>query len=181
MFSSGWRGLLSILALCRFSSISVLPAATMPLRTFSPSPILSLILSLHRSVSVPRFGIGESFRTKRKHLDFQRDGGGQRKLVDHADVDNRATGANLHTSILTNFSSARRRRFQLPSLAPLHPCIRTDLCGGVAPTTVFPGSAGLSRDLVEIRNVLWKNLRYEFARSCNRLKMKPPFKYRPLL
>lgn len=67
----------------------------------------------------------------------------------------------LHTSILTNFSSARRR-FQLPSLAPPHlPAferIYVEPGGwereeGEGPTTVFPGSAGLSRDLAEIRNV----------------------------
>jgi len=57
--------------------------------------------------------------------------GGQGKLVDHADVDNRASGgASLHTSILTNFSSARRR-FRLPTILPsIHSCIRGDLCGG---------------------------------------------------
>lgn len=116
MFSSeGTASLLSIpfpLVLRLFSSISVLPAAIMALRTLPLSPIRSLILSFPRFC--PAVWYRESFGTKRKHFDFQRDGGGQRKLVDHADVDNHATVANLHTSILTNFSSTRRR-FRLPS------------------------------------------------------------------
>jgi len=128
-----------------------MPVRTLFLSLSLPFALLPFLSIFHRSVSVLAVWYRESFRTKRKHFDFQRDDGGQRKLVDHADVDNRATGANLHTSILTNFSSAWRR-FRLPSLAPPHPCIRTDLWGG-EPTTVFPGSAGLSRDLVEIRNI----------------------------
>lgn len=115
------------------------------------SPFAPLFLSPQRFRLCPAVWYRESFRAKRKHFDFQRNDRGQRKLVDHTDVD-RAIGTNLHTWILTNFSSAWRR-FRLPSLAPLHLCISNGFMEGRRSTTVFPGPAGLSRDLAEIRNV----------------------------
>lgn len=48
------------------------------------SPFLSIAPSLSRRVASPRVDpiSRENFRTKRKHFDFRRDDGGQRKLVD---------------------------------------------------------------------------------------------------
>lgn len=140
-----------------------------PLSRF-PSSFLSLpypfslsFYVLFLSLSLLRFGIERVSKRNANTSIFNETTGGQRKLVDHADVDNRATGANLHTSILTNFSSVRRR-FRLPFLPRLIPSLHSSgfMRGS---TTVFPGSAGLSRDLAEIRSARSGKIcgKYEFA------------------
>lgn len=53
---------------------------------------------------------------------------------------------------------------------------------GREPTTVFPGSAGLSRDLAEIRNV--RSRKICGTNSCDRAivsRSEPPFRYKRIL
>jgi len=110
-------------------STSVSPVVPLPL--FTPSSLHSSYSSFSFLLLRPFLAVcyRGSFRTKRKHFDFQRDGRGQRELVDHADVDNRATGANLHIDIDQLFVRTAAVSASFP-LAPPCSCIRTDLCRG---------------------------------------------------
>lgn len=112
------------LTLCVTSCISVLRETVFFIHAFSLSPRRILLpLPLHpcRSISVTSVRYQERISERNANTSiFNETTGDKENSLTHADVDNPATGANLHTSILTNFSPAARRRFRLPSLAPPH-------------------------------------------------------------
>lgn len=142
-------------------------------RTFSLFPLRSLFLPLHRSVSVPRFGVE---RVSERNA--------------NTSIFNETTGDKENSLTTVMSTTARSERiythrywptFRPYAVSTSFPCASASLhsSGFMEGWHRRRFSPGRLDYLAEIRKRSFrKNVRYKFARPCNRPKMKPPFKYR---